>query len=88
MDDYRWGPSIKINKIMDFNILTYVDQTVWWIIPANCHYGILGEGQKVTSVHTFEQFNNEVDFLERLDVLGIQIEDISNDINNYLLISD
>jgi hypothetical protein len=73
---------------MDFNILTYVDQTVWWIIPTNGHYGILEEGEKVTSIHTFEQFNNEADFLARLDVLGIQIEDSSNDINNSLLISD
>ena len=66
---------------MDFNILTYVDQTVWWIIPANSHYGILEEGEKVTSIHTFEQFNNEADFLERLDVLGIQIENKSNEID-------
>ena len=46
---------------MDFNILKYINETIWWIIPSNKHYGVLLEGQQVTSVYTFETFTNEQD---------------------------
>jgi hypothetical protein len=59
---------------MSYNTLTYIDQNIWWVIPANGHYGILEEGQQVTSVHAFETFNNEEDWLSRLTELGIEIE--------------
>ena len=55
------------------NTLTYVDKMIWWVIPENKHYGILEEDQEVTSIHEFEQFDNEEDWLEILSDLNIII---------------
>jgi hypothetical protein len=63
---------------MSFNIISYIDQNIWWIIPTNSHYGILKEGQQVTSIHIFEVFNNEEDWIERLSELDIEIVDEIN----------
>ena len=60
---------------MSYNTLTYIDQNIWWVIPTNGHYGLLEEGQQVTSVNNFETFNNEEDWLERLNQLDISIEE-------------
>jgi len=60
---------------MSFNILKYINETIWWIIPSNKHYGVLSEGQQVTSVYTFETFTNEQDWLDRLAELEITVSD-------------
>jgi len=52
----------------------YTDHIIWWIIPTNNHYGILEEGQIVTSIHTFEQHATEQAWLDRLVKLNIEIE--------------
>jgi superfamily I DNA and RNA helicase len=57
------------------NTLTYVDKMIWWVIPENKHYGVLEEDQEVTSIHEFEQFDNEEDWVERLLELEIDIEE-------------
>jgi len=59
---------------MSVNVITYIDNNIWWVIPTNGHYGILEEGQRVTSVHIFETFNNEQDWLIRLSELNITID--------------
>jgi hypothetical protein len=63
---------------MSYNTLTYIDQNIWWVIPKNGHYGILEEGQQVTSVHIFEQFDNEEDWLERISDLNIIIDNLES----------
>ena len=67
---------------MSVNRVIYVDSLIWWVIPTNGHYGVLEADQQVTSVHTFETFNNEVDWLVRLNELGIYIQDEAIDFLN------
>jgi len=59
---------------MSFNTISYLDSNIWWIIPSNGHYGVLEVGQQATSIHMFETFNNESDWLNRLSELNITIE--------------
>ena len=59
---------------MSYNTLTYINQNIWWVIPTNKHYGILEDGQQVTSVHIFETFDNEQDWLDRLNQLDISVD--------------
>lgn len=60
---------------MSFNTLTYIDEKVWWFIPTNGHHGVLEEGQQVTSVHDFETFDNEEDWIERLLEFDIKLDE-------------
>jgi hypothetical protein len=55
--------------------LKYINENIWWIIPSNGHYGVLLEGQLVTSNHLFEHFNNEEEWLNRLAELEITVSD-------------
>jgi hypothetical protein len=66
---------------MSVNRVIYVDSLIWWIIPTNRHYGVLEADQQVTSVHIFETFNNESDWINRLSELNIHID--SNEIEQF-----
>ena len=55
------------------------DKQTWFIIPAIDLSGMVQTGQNITSPHEVELFDNETEWQNRKDELGITEEEESND---------
>ena len=53
------------------NSISYINQTIWWVVSENKHYGVLEVGQTVSSRYNFIVFDNESDWQTKLVELGI-----------------
>ena len=57
------------------------DKQTWFIIPAIELSGMVKQNQNITTPHEVELFDNETDWENRKDELGITEEEESNDNN-------
>ena len=48
------------------------DKATWFIIPAISLVGFVETGQNITSVHQVLEFDNEAEWLNKKDELGIE----------------
>lgn len=65
------------------NSVTYINNTIWWVISENKHCGVVKIGQTVSSNYNFIVFDNETEWRDKLAELDIvYIEPVEQDENN------